>query len=441
MTSTFRPRISWALRLTALYALIFVLLVMRRPDAVFHAQFWAEDGAVFFHGALFDGFGSLFTPYGGYLQVVPRAIALAALVIPFAFQPLVYDLFALGISAAVFTAFASPAYRYVVRSDAARAAIGVAAALAPFVGEILGDITNIQWYLALGALLLMLYRPQNSSILGSVLRGIAAAACAFSAPLTIIWIPLAMRILAVPRNRERTTSLIVAVGAIFEVVSSAITLPSTHQPFSIHVLATALLATYAFRVVIPTLLGEPTAISLTAVPYLAVVFTAIVTVGSAIAFRTRLQRYRAASVWLWIVASLGISLVGRNFVTTFGSVRHFAQFGGERYFFIGSVLLVFLCGSALAARLRRAYLLVPAAIVVFSLASFRNFQTVPFADLHWRDEAGVVSAWSLARTNHASVHAVSLPINPAGWAIALPGCESPLAERAAAGLTCPPAER
>lgn len=432
------PRVGWAIRVAALYCGVFLLLFARRPDALLNAQFWAEDGVIFFHSALLDGVHSLLVPYSGYVHVIPRLVAFAALALPFAFQPLAYDVAALAIAAGVLTLFVSRAYRYLVHSDLARAAIVIAAASVPFGGEVIGDITNIQWFLTLGALLLILYRPARGSAAGGIARGIAAALCAFSAPLTILWLPLALRVIAVPRDRERTTALIVIAGSLVEVGLSLTLLPSTHQPFGVHVLATALAATLTYRVVLPTVLGQVTAIHLTAAPYAAVIITTGLLAAMALLTRNRLGRYRAAMIGLWILASLLITLIGRNFFAIFGSVRHFSTFGGERYFFVGAILIVYLVGSGLAARLRKPPMFAVAMVAVFAFAAVANFSAGPFIDEHWVAEAPRLTAWESAREHHQPVHALAVPINPAGWKIDLPGCESSPAERATAGLACPP---
>jgi len=424
------------LRLPLTYVALFVLLALRRPDALANAQFWAEDGPIFFHTALLAGLHSLVIPYAGYLSLVGRLVALIALAFPFALQPFVYDFAAIAIAAAVFTLFTSPAYRYLIHSDLARIVIAVVAAVAPFGGEVIGDITNIQWYLSIGALLLILYRPIRSSLGGRALRGGIALISALSAPLTILWVPLVFRILAVPRDREKTTGVLVALGAIGEIVLSSTLAPSAHQPFGLHVLATAILATLSYRVVLPTLFGEASSIALTGVPYLSVVATCAIAAGALFLARTARTRYRLVAIGLWIIAGLALSLIGRNFVTMFGSIRHFSQFGGERYFFVGSVLLVYVIGSTLSERLRdrSAFTLVMA--VVFALGTNENYAAARLVDQHWVTEAAQVTAWADARKHGGQTHALSLPINPIGWTIQLPGCESPPAERAEAALVC-----
>ena len=84
----------WAIAI----AVTATLLVFRRPDAVFHAQFWAEDGVVWFADAYnHGGLRALLFARDGYLQVFPRLGAAAALWVPLVHAPLVMNLIALAI--------------------------------------------------------------------------------------------------------------------------------------------------------------------------------------------------------------------------------------------------------------------------------------------------------------------------------------------------------
>jgi len=249
-------------------------------------------------------------------------------------------------------------------------------------------------------------------------------------------IPLVFRILAVPRDREKTTGVLVALGAIGEIVLSSTGTSSAHQPFGLHVLATAILATLSYRVVLPTLFGEASSIALTGLPYLSVVLVGAIAAGAWFLTRTARTRYRLVAIGLWIVASLAVSLIGRNFVTIFGSVRHFVQFGGERYFFVGSVLLVYVIGSILSERLRDRSAFALAMAVVFALGTNQNFATTRLVDMHWATEAAQITAWNEERKLGGQPHALLLPINPSGFYVQFPGCESSPAERAEAGLVC-----
>jgi hypothetical protein len=84
----------------AVFLLACALIVSRRPDAVFHAQFWAEDGRYFFADAYNVGWwAAIFRAYGGYFHALPRLGAAFALLVPFSLAPLVLNLIAISAQA------------------------------------------------------------------------------------------------------------------------------------------------------------------------------------------------------------------------------------------------------------------------------------------------------------------------------------------------------
>jgi len=69
------------------------LIFSRQPDAFLHAQFFAEDGKIWFADAYNNGwFTSLFKAQDGYFQTLPRLAAALSLPAPLALA--VFDLLA-----------------------------------------------------------------------------------------------------------------------------------------------------------------------------------------------------------------------------------------------------------------------------------------------------------------------------------------------------------
>src|SRR5262245_49692258 len=79
------------------FSLAGALVISRRPDAVFHAQFYAEDGAVWFHDAHESGARALLFSRGGYLNSVSRLVALVAQWLPLANVPLFMNVCAIAL--------------------------------------------------------------------------------------------------------------------------------------------------------------------------------------------------------------------------------------------------------------------------------------------------------------------------------------------------------
>ena len=80
----------WRMRRVVFVFLFCVALVVsRRPDVLFHAQFWAEDGKLWYADAYNLGFLQPFLhPAAGYFDTLPRLAALFAQILPFNLAPL-----------------------------------------------------------------------------------------------------------------------------------------------------------------------------------------------------------------------------------------------------------------------------------------------------------------------------------------------------------------
>jgi hypothetical protein len=148
------------------HAVVFLLacaiIVSRRPDALFHPQFWAEDGIVWFANAYNLGWWhALFRTEVGYFQTLPRLSAALALLVPLAYAPLVTNLIALAVQALpVNLLLATRSHEWgTLRTRAAFAFIYLALPNCP---EISANITNAQWALAFSTLLILVAAPASS---------------------------------------------------------------------------------------------------------------------------------------------------------------------------------------------------------------------------------------------------------------------------------------
>lgn len=120
-----------------------MLLWFRKPQVFNHPQMWAEDAAVFFRGAYLYGAESLFERYAGYLHTIPRLVALFAN----AFAPdRTPEIFALAcvsgylwVSWFISGSRVNLSNRYILPSIIA---------LSPVDGEVLLNLTNLQWTVA-----------------------------------------------------------------------------------------------------------------------------------------------------------------------------------------------------------------------------------------------------------------------------------------------------
>src|SRR6266481_9192919 len=144
----------------AYFAVSFLILFSRRPDAILNPQFYAEDGTYWYADAYHFGLRCLFMPEAGYLHTVPRLVALFTLLFPLAVAPLIMNICALFVQILPVSLFLSARVRSIPLPIRL---LGSFLYLAlPNSAEIHANTTNIQWHLAL-VVLLVLLAPDESS--------------------------------------------------------------------------------------------------------------------------------------------------------------------------------------------------------------------------------------------------------------------------------------
>ena len=195
----------------------FIIQVLSRPAGWPLAFLFAEDGQIFLTDALSDDVGSILSPYAGYLLVLPRSIALScsSLVSPDAYVLCTGTVTSLVKAVAIATAW--PVLTAYARSWAWGLAAASALLFIP-VGnlEVLGNITNLRWFLVAGAFFALL------GIFRSAPLVIIAAAFTFSAstsdPLALAWIPLAVWRVIGQRGWGRLPGLTALLGAAVQIL-------------------------------------------------------------------------------------------------------------------------------------------------------------------------------------------------------------------------------
>ncbi|HLZ15023.1 MAG TPA: hypothetical protein VKQ34_03450 [Candidatus Saccharimonadales bacterium] len=185
----FLARHPWA-TCGAVVAACFLLAISRRPELLFHAQFWAEDGAVWYTDAFHRGFiAPLFETYAGYLSFFQRLVAGASLLLPLRFVPLFFNLW--GIAALLLPVFIlnSPRLRNVIPSRLLAIAVSILYIGMPNGNEVYGNLTNVQWHLGVAVFLLLIATPSKK--LGWIIFDFVVFILAgLSSPLLIVLLPV-----------------------------------------------------------------------------------------------------------------------------------------------------------------------------------------------------------------------------------------------------------
>lgn len=152
---------------------------------------WAEDGTVYFSGAVHSGFGgSLFDTYATYLVFVPRAIAEVADLFPLQDAPAAVSILSAAIVAlsglVVWLATAG-----LIESPYLRAGLAAATVLAPVGGlESTASAAYVPWYMLFASFWILLWRPR--SVPGALGAGLFVLATGVSTPGLWFFLPLAL---------------------------------------------------------------------------------------------------------------------------------------------------------------------------------------------------------------------------------------------------------
>lgn len=171
-----------------IFAIALCIVVSRRPDALFHPQFYAEDGAVFYSNAYSLGLRSIALSYRGYLHIEQRLVALFTLLVPFVWAPLVMNLFALTCQVLPVNIFLSSRFSNIALPF--RLIASVIYLALPNSLEINANLTNVQSHLALLACLILL--APASSKLWRVFDATLLVLISLSSPMGFLLLPLAL---------------------------------------------------------------------------------------------------------------------------------------------------------------------------------------------------------------------------------------------------------
>jgi hypothetical protein len=426
-----------AARFWALFALVFLILVSRKPEAFFHAQFYAEDGVVFYREQLVYGVRSLLFPYNGYLHLVPRLTALLASFFPAIAAPFIFSVVSAMVQSFSYTFVYGPECRYLVRSDALRAAAAVVLAAVFDNPEMLGTMLPVQWYLILVGMIL-LFLPNGAGTPEGSLSTKAAVflslVICFTTPMLVVVLPFSMWRMLKSSGREAIIGLAFAIALNLQVMIFSASPAQASAPFAggtlalMHHLGIALVVSWTYLVFLANLAGKDLAANVdhAATPalfYLAVCSEALAVLW--LALRATRQERKVLLVSLYLAtASLAIPLVTRHVLEYFQSFTGVHLEVTPQYFVTSAYILIFLAARQIdGGRLFRRQWMQPLLLIaVFACGIRGNFKAPPDPDTHWTTSSPAVQAWIDGRRRGIPVPHVDAPVLPAPpWSLSLPG--------------------
>ena len=204
------------------YIYLFLILTLRKPDSLFYPQFFAED-SIWFKFAFLGGV-NLFETTAGYCQFIPRLIAIIANLFSCYYAPFIYNFFAISIAAFCCFWISLPLCKNLIKSLGIRLIISVMIALVPTAHEIIGNITNLQWYLNIwGAIFCISKLPPNRYL--RITCYLFFISSLMTSPTFIIFLP----ILVIRIIKEEKYKTEFSIVACFLILYTTITILTSSQ--------------------------------------------------------------------------------------------------------------------------------------------------------------------------------------------------------------------
>lgn len=162
---------------------VLICLFFRRPDAFINPQFWAEDGTVFFKQS-FDQRPLFFTPYQGYLHLIPRIVAYLSTFFGVCAAPEIYNY--ISIITTVFVAHKLMSCRLKIPH---KPLIALSVVLVPHSGEVFSNLTNLQWIVSI-LLIILIIQESPCAKFQVISDFVVLILIGLTGPFIVIFLPL-----------------------------------------------------------------------------------------------------------------------------------------------------------------------------------------------------------------------------------------------------------
>jgi hypothetical protein len=359
-------------RLVILLTTICVILIfiLRGADRLRNPQLWAEDGSIFFQDAYNLSFWeSILKTYKGYYHLLPRLFAEAALILRLELVPTVFVIVALIIGVFCCCFFLLDGFSWIIASRYQRSLICIVFAALPANDEVVLRFVNMQWYIGLLAMLLVLLEMPRSWLgrLSYITIWLIVVA---TAPQTVIFLPCLLVRAWFERHHRPVllfASTVVATVFVFVAYNSASEPSITKSPFDASAFLIAVFNVLAYRVFATASLGLNTLLNVMGGAYAPLAYIwylpSLVFAGSVAILLLRHRRYRQLILWSYfgycIVAPVLLALAGRPALIQDAQLLTNLT-GGERYYMLSIAALYLAAFWAVATFAEQSRWLVPA---------------------------------------------------------------------------------
>lgn len=186
-----------------------VIIVLRKPSAFTYAQFWAEDGYIWFGQAYNDGLWStIFRPYSGTFSILTRLVGHLATHVPLRYAPLFFSTCALLIQLLPVFILNSSRMKKVVHYRLVAIFASIVYVSLPNSMEAFVNLANVQWHLGIASFLVLIAaKPAKRS--WKIFDIVVLTVTGLTGPLGLTLVPIAFLIWYKERNQQSLRNLLV----------------------------------------------------------------------------------------------------------------------------------------------------------------------------------------------------------------------------------------
>ena len=400
-----------------IFILAFVIVVARRPDALFNAQFYAEDGPVWYADAYNrGGIKTLLIPYAGYLTFIQRLGAAFSQNFPLIWAPLIFNLIAIVIQILPVFFITSSRFSELIPNIKTRLFLGFLYLALPNSFEIHANLTNTQWHLAVLAYMVVVAKPSNYNM-WRCFDILVILLSAFSGPYCLLLTPLAAIHWWLRRERWSLFLLLgLSTGILAQAKNLLLTSHSGHEsmPIPLGTAVELLARLLAGQIFLGALIGKSGYAWLvsthlwTNVLVIVVILTGFIVCLYALSNAPLELRLFIVFAALILGSALALPLArGTELQAFWGAMQSPGL--GQRYYFIPMVAfvttLVWMVGQQTHRQLR---LVAALSLSCMLLGIISDWHHPAFTDLNFKEYANEF-------VESPKGTKVKIPINPPGW--------------------------
>lgn len=390
-----------------LYFVLFLILILRRPDALLNPQPWAEDAVIFISGGMYYSYNSLFIPFAGYFHTIPRIVTLFALHFGPGNAPLIMNLSAIVLSVYCVGIIFDEKFRFLIRNDGLRFLLPIIIIALP-IKEIYLNITHIQFFLTF-YLTLWTMEKMNISEKISTFDVILPYLALLTCPMSFVLLPAFVFILF-RKYRDGSifrldTALYSAVPSI--ILTTLIVLTRTMSSHPINLPPALYFIRFVSIKLITTLFFADTNYLLVKygffIAYIVFVIVIILLISG---IRKEIDGW----LWLFLILYILILVAARPEIFPFFAHSPIIDFPHDRFLFYPMALILILFMRNLeTSKLKGLYAL--ALIIVMVNITF-HYELPAYYDFKWKSQVNNI--------NLSGKETYYIPINPSNWYFAVP---------------------